>query len=449
MELTLEREPVSRQAVPAVLALLLFAALFGTVSAFCGGLSPLWLLLPGLASVAGVLALSGRGRLQTAAVFLPLLAVGLLLPLWNSGALGLEVLYNRLCAVSEARNAYRYLRFPLSLTAEEEARYAALGTALLSLILGGLAAGGALRRGIALLLFLTVAGCEVYFGVTPGLVVTVLFGVALALCLLRGRSAALPAFLRRGAACLGFCLAVVLAVQVAAPGVNLSLENWSEWVRDQLGVLEQRSVVQMEETVQKWQETQHQDRLDEDAAGDRTEAPAETEDYERQEEQEDEISRPLATDWMRLLLIVLLILLLLVGPFVPFALLDRQKRRAALRRADFASEDCSLSVRAMFRHLMLWLEAAGLKRENRLFSACVPEIGTLMDEEYARRYQESLELWQAATYSPHPLTEEDREKVRDLLETTERVLYMRAGRLERFRLKYILCLVGAEGGSAA
>ncbi len=440
MELILERDRLPEPVLPVLLALALYLALVATAAGILGSWPAPWLLLPGLLSGGLVLALRGRGALQIVAAAAPVGLVVLLVSLWPTAAMGMEVLYNRLCDASEACNAYHYLRFSLSMTPEMEVLCAGWGTALSSLVLGVLAAAGALNRGMALALFLAVGAGEIYFGVTPGPGATVLFGAVVALIVVWGQALSPAAALRRGAGCLALGLLVVLAVQLTAPGVNQPLEDWSEAVRDRFGVLEQHTAAQVEQRVQQWQESRRESRLDEEMRGEPTGELAPTEDYQRQEEQEDQISRPQVTDWPRILLIALLILLLLTVPFVPFILVDRQRKKALERRADFASEDTARAVQAMFMHIVSWLEAAGLKRGNRLFSACRGDVGSLMDEGYAQAYEAGVAIWQRAAYSSRSPSEEERQQVRQLLETTEQTIWARAGRVERFRLKYVRCL---------
>ncbi|MBQ2323681.1 MAG: hypothetical protein II379_03740, partial [Oscillospiraceae bacterium] len=130
----------------------------------------------------------------------------------------------------------------------------------------------------------------------------------------------------------------------------------------------------------------------------------------------------------------------LVLPFLPFLLLTRARCRARARQAAFADADNAAAIRAMFRHVMDWLQACGLAAENRSFSACEGSAGALLSTDYAAQYAAAVPIWQEAAYSDHAMTAQQRRTVRELLETTEKTLYEKADRRTKFRLKYIACL---------
>ena len=140
---------------------------------------------------------------------------------------------------------------------------------------------------------------------------------------------------------------------------------------------------------------------------------------------------------------LLLAVAVLVVPFLPFLALNRAKRRASQRRAAFSDSDNAAAIRAMFLHTVDWLRAGGLKTENRPFSRCSEAVAAITSPEFAAKYTEAAIIWREAAYSNHAMTDEQREKVRALLDEAAETLYEKADRPTRLRMKYVDCLCGS------
>ena len=418
--------------IPASLAsllppLALFAALIFALAPLFGAPFDALALLVGAAVIAAGTLLPRRiSRAVLAAAALCALAGLALLPSAREGALALG---NRLFDASEAVNAYAYHHFSVS-APEDTAIHAALP--LIAVLGGALCCAVCRARGAAVALFLGLAAFLAYFGVMPPLRRSAVLFALLAWLLARGREGhgiAVPV----GAA------AVLLAVVLIAPQPNAAVETQSEHVRDMLSEAAsdvwQRAPLTEEEVNRTHQESRQHEEA---ASAEQTEAGGQA--FAHQTQSEQEISLPQRFDLLRTILLLLAVVAVLVLPFLPFLLLTRARRRARARQAAFADADNAAAIRAMFRHVMDWLQACGLAAENRSFSACEGSAGALLSTDYAAQYAAAVPIWQEAAYSDHAMTAQQRRTVRELLETTEKTLYEKADRRTKFRLKYIACL---------
>jgi len=398
-----------------------FASVFGV---------PLY--VPALLCGAAASSLAAIAPARRSRILLPAaMALSLGATAFSSVRDGVLLLANRLYEASEAVNAYAYDYFEV---ADSASPLAAL--VWLSLFGGLLCAFSARRRIVALVLFLAAALTEAFFGVTPPAWQNLLLFAVLALLLAR-ESAANSLALLAGAA------AVTLAVFLLAPRPNAAVEAYSEHLRDELGAvamsLTQNGQQQESETNRTHQESrQHEELVGEDRL-----QGQEQRSFEREIENEQELSLPHRVDWLRIALWLLLVVALLVVPFLPFLLLNRARRRAEERRAAFSGADNAVAIRAMFAHTMDWLRAGGLDTENRPFAACVDAVEALTSPDLAARYAAAVSIWQEAAYSDHTMTAEQRQTVRELLDTTAATLYEKADARTKFRMKYIECLCGS------
>lgn len=362
------------------------------------------------------------------AAALPLAA----LLLWPAARNGGLLLCNRLFAASEAVNAYAYDYFVLP----EQTR-ALPAVLLLGLLAAALFLLAALlpSRGMALIFLLCAAGVEIYFGVTPPPLLNVLLFTLLGLLLLGRR------VLRTGGAYIAAAAAVLALTMALAPGVHPGLEAASERMRDRLDRVEQAvSLTSPQQQAQEAQKTRRENWLREQEAALDPDAAQDDQAYQHREELEQEISRPQRVNWLKAAALLLLIPILLLVPFAPFLLLDSRRRRAAKRRAAFDDPDAAAAIRAMFLHLMAWLESAGLADDNRLYSACGGDVERLLPSRLAARYPQAAALWQEAAYSGHPMTVEQRQAMAGILEEAEDAIYQSADRRTRFVMKYVRCL---------
>jgi ABC-type Mn2+/Zn2+ transport systems, permease components len=360
-----------------------------------------------------------------------LLALAALL-LWPAAQEGVALLCNMIFDASEAVNSYAYNRFAVSPAASSAAAIVLLG-----IIAAAVCCVAVLRKSrvVALLFMMLLAGAEIYFGITPPAFIHALLFVLAGLLLLQKTD------LRTAAVYLSAFLALFLIVSALAPGVNAQLEAASEHMRDRLDHVEQLlrtgNQVQWPEETQK---ARRENRLSERDVIENEEESQGYRDYQRQQELEQELSRPKRNEYLALVLMFLRIMALLLLPFAPFMLLDSRKRKALKRRAVFRSANCSEAICAMFLHMVAYLENGGLAVGNKQFSDCRADVAAALTEDYAESYALAVALWQEAAYSDHPMTTEQRQKTQELLEQTEEIVYSGADRKTRFKLKYIACL---------
>ena len=364
-----------------------------------------------------------RSLLPAAALFAAAL---FLLPAARNG---LMALLNRVMEASEAVNAYAYRRIPVSSPADE-----VLGGILLcgaAMCLGGAAVLRA-RRITGLAAVIICAGIQAWLGLSlPAAVNMAVFTL--------GGILAMDRMNLKKALCM-IAAAMVLAGIVAAvwPGVDEPTEAVSEYVRDLLEhAAEPPEGGSPDGEPDMIRETRHTDTRSL-TEGDR-EAEAEQQ-YRLITVEEEEISRPEWTDYLKIALLLLAAAAAVILPFIPAAVLNRKRRKAREARAAFDSPDRNEAVCAMFRHAAKYLDAAGFGAGNIPFCEWPEKLRGRMPEKYVDSFQKCCILFEEAAYSDHELTEAQAGKVRQMLTETERLLYDEAGWRQRLRLKYTECL---------
>ena len=420
-----------RRAASLLTALLPPLALYAALSLAFSSVVRVPLYAPALLAGAAVLVSASLAPERWSRMLLIVsLALSLGAVAFSSAHDGTAALANRLYASSEAVNAYAYDYFEVTDTASPNA-----ALPWLAVFGGALCAFAARRRIGALTLFFAAVFAEAYFGVTPPAWQNLLLFALLALPLMRERP-----MTASGAALLAGLAAVALLVFLIAPRPNAAVEAYSERLRDGLGALSQTAAQSQTPPEAENDRARQESRQHEEAANADASARQSLREFERVTEDEREISLPRRTDYARIALLLLASVALLTLPFAPFLLLNRAKRCAAERRAAFETADNAAAIRAMFTHTMDWLRASGLQTENRPYAQCAGAVEALTSADYAARYAAAAAIWQEAAYSAHEPDETKRAAVRALAEETERLLYGRADRRTKFRLKYIACL---------
>ena len=363
-------------------------------------------------------------RIASAALSLSLLLL-LVLP---EARLGLAALLNRLFAASEAVNAYAYRYFDVP--AGQNVRLASI---LLIAFFAAWALALALSRSRWPVLFTAalLALGQAYFGLSlPGWANAAFFGL-LGLKLYR------PGGWKQDALFGAMVLAVTLAVFILRPGTDMAVEAASERVRDWLGQAVQSAEGALSEDPDSVGESRHISlRRFEEGEGESLPGA----DYRLVTLQEQQISRP---DWLRLLRTILLLLAvaaLVILPFLPFLALNRRREEARRKRQLFASEDLAEAIRALFGHVVAYLDAADLSPGNTPFQRWTECLSRQMGEAYGKLYEEAVQICLEAAYSNHPLEERQRDKVAELLTATEAALYDSAPWRQWLRLRYVACL---------
>ena len=359
------------------------------------------------------------------AIILFLLALLLLLPAARDSG---EALCNRFFDLSEARNAYRYTRF-------SPTDGAAPTLALMLLAVCAVLLGAALllsrSRPMALTLAVLAAGLQIYFGVSlPAWINLPLFGLLGTVCLADPRK---PRMVLAYAGGLALIAAVVFLL---APGVHEPTELASEQVRDHLSLAEPWTAT-LTETPPDVLETRHENRV---TLGSGTQEGQNSRDYRLMTVKQLDISRPAWVDYVRIIVLSLLILLLLTAPFLPFLWLNSRKKKVQARRADFASEDHAVAIRALFRHVIAYLDLAGVSVEHQPFTQWGDSLVRPFSSAYAAQFVECARIWQETVYSDHTPNEEQHQAMLSLLAETERLIYEPASAAAKFRMRYLVCL---------
>ncbi len=351
-------------------------------------------------------------------------AACLLLALLPEARLGFQALCNRLFDASEAVNAYRYERFPVSPEQPAAAAAVLLCTALLCL------AGAALssRRCLPVLgLAAASAAFQAYFGLSfPAPVNAVLFTL-LGLCLLYRASGRVH--LRVLAAAL---ILSCLAVPLLRPGVDPAVEAASERARDALS----RAVSVLSGTVSELPEgeteTRHvHTRSLQEGAG---EARPERE-FRLITLEEEQVSMPRWVDMLRIALLLLLLAAVLILPFLPFMVLSARRRRLLKTREALEHGEIREGLLGAFQQTVLLLEAAGSGAGNLPYREWGEHLALRFSPDYVGRFSACALLFEEAAYSTHPMQEPQRALVLGLLRETGRALLESTRGKQRLRLK--------------
>ena len=424
-------------------SVLLFAGLYGAALSLAG-LSLRWAFcLPGAVCAALMPLLPGRGRVRLLCRALMLTVLALCLALVQPVRVGAGMACNALFSASEAVNRYVYV--PVALPPEADAAVCAAAFGCWLALAAAVIAGIVSESGSAwcpLLAAAAAAAVQVYFGVVPAAwAQLLLFGWLGAMTI--GRMARGASWLDGAAAAAGLLL-LGLAVGLLLPGVHPGLEERSEQLRDWLSMRWPGGAIAAAPEEESVNLLRQESLLTEQAAGNLPDDAQAARGYERRQAFRRDISDPRPVDYVKILLLLLLVAAVLVGPFLPFLWLNRQKRRAADARAGFASENPAEAIAAMYRHIARCLVACGVRADSRGFAALGGQDAPGLTQAFWADYRAGARLWQEAAYSDHPMTGEQREQMAALLRQTERLVYEAADWRRRFRLQYIDCLILAE-----
>ena len=338
-----------------------------------------------------------------------------------------QALCNRIFAASEQVNAYVYDYFPVP---EHQSILPAAGL----LAAASLPALALILRSRVIALG-AMAACtlfQTYFGLSfPPAVNILLYG------LLALRMMQQPLCRRRLLTFAGTLLGTVLLVVLLIPGADPATEAASEAVRDRLSLIARQFAGSVSETPEGETETRHLHTLSLQTGNDEARADRE---YRLVTVEEEQISVPRWVNWLKIVLLFGAVLALLILPFAPFLLLNARKRKAAEARKAFASENVGEAVCAIFRQVILWLDAVGRGAGNRLYRDWTEQLPEGLPEGYALRFARCAEDCEEALYSSHALPEEKRQQALDLLKETEESLFRTADRKQQFLIRYWMCL---------
>ena len=134
----------------------------------------------------------------------------------------------------------------------------------------------------------------------------------------------------------------------------------------------------------------------------------------------------------------LLLLLLLALIALVLAVILRRRRVILHRRRDFDSDDCAHGTAALFAYAMELMWRGGLKRENRSLLTESAAVSAWADETVD---MEALAWLNAeARYSAHPITETQRQTMRQFAADTLRRFRQKLKPWQRFYQKWFRCM---------
>lgn len=368
-----------------------------------------------------------RGRLLPyAALMIPALLLLLLIPGVYRSA---QALCNRLFDLSEGANSYVYRRFPVP-----EGQTPVPAALLLGAVLAALLAV-LLLSGSRILALLTATGLvlfQVYFGLSFPAWANVALAALLAL-FCAGR----PPKGRNVLILLGCAAAVLLMTGLLYPGTDARTEAASERVRDVLSEMALQISGAGRELPAGQEETRHTHT--QSLAEGEGEARPDRE-YRLVTVEERQISMPRWIDYLRIAALLLLSIALIVLPFLPFLILNARQKKTLEAQKAFASENVSTAVCAIFRQVIAWLEAMRSGAGNLPYRDWPQHLPGDLPPEYLRHLDAGAALFEEAAYSDHPMGEDQRRQLLDLLDETRDTMLARADRRQKLRLKYKECL---------
>lgn len=404
----------SKHFLSAVCSALIFFSFLGAFMNMASlGTNVLTALIPGLLAAFSLPLIKKRKSAAISAAAALTVAAAFFCAVYSDASNGTLLFLNRLMAASELKQSYKYEMFTVAADPE-----AAVRCIRLAAIPVGIAAGvfsGMLSRrhcGLAAAVFavlFTVAG--VYLGILPetGWCVFADAAMLLAFCAYSGLNS-------RTVVCAGLLLGVVCFVCIyALPAESTAVSELNDLIRDSLAG--QTAVY-----------------------GSSTEA-----DNKKQQETEDNfqtVDKPTddGQDGMTVgtnIYPYLLILLFALVLFVPALLNDRRKKRLAILHSGMDSEDNAVCIRAMFLCTMRWLKLSGCRMINAPFSEYAEQLEEHLSPELRAQFENVLPLWQEAAYSTHAMQPEQRERMREYMNSVSRFVTDHSGRLKRLLIKYV------------
>lgn len=342
---------------------------------------------------------------------------------------GIKVLCNRLFSASEAVNRYLYHYFPV-----KEGQDFGLAVILVCLLLTGAAIliFTARSKIPALCTAIAAAGVQIYFGLPfPAWIQVPLYaGIGLKLFSARFTRNRILYYA-------GGVLIISLLAFLIRPGTDPLIETASETVRDyfSVGVIQDPAASQPEG--EPLMSAVHLN-LKTLSAGDQIARSAK--EYELIIQSQEQISRPEWVSYLRTAFLFLLIAALLIFPFAPFLLFRKQRMYLQQRREQFQSEDLREAVRAIFCCITVYLEVSGYGNGNVPFCRWPESWQEDLPQSYTDQFLQGVQLFEEAVYSSHPMEEECRNQLLNLLQQTRERMTERIGWKQKLKLQYILCI---------
>jgi len=328
---------------------------------------------------------------------------------------GFRLVFNRLFAVSEYYQAYRYIMFAIDLPESAWDAHISVGliiiTASFAAVSVFLAYFG--RKIPIIIAMLLVVGVQIYFGVFPHVVWNIILFSSFVLMLSRYYIAIIASI-----------ALVAVIVLVAYSGENPQLYAFSESLRDRFNT-----------RVGQFADSSHDTRVDGfayepehlalnvvDVQADNLHESAHEDYLLDYDERAGGAEVGTAIPPQSIIAILILTLVVLVSAAIAMRLVPPLVK-ASKRRKSFELDDYATAINNMFVYMLDWLDAHGLKRRNVVFSAYTSQLSELVSQQYSHQYEDMLMLWRKAVYSNHVPDQAECAKMREFLDETRRMVW--------------------------
>ena len=329
---------------------------------------------------------------------------------------GFGLVFNRLFAVSEHYQAYRYIMFAIDLP---ESTWDAHISAALVIIFALFAATSALlmyfgRKAPIIITMLLVVGIQIYFGVFPHGLWNIALFTAFALILARCYVVITAA------------VALVAAIVLATySGENPQLHAFSESLRDRFDT-RMGQFVDARHDVQAANgfayNPEHVALNVVEVQGSNLHESAREDYLVEHDERAGGAEVGTAIPSQSIITILIMTLIMLVTTAIAMRLVP-PLIKAAKRRKSFELDDYAVAINNMFVYMLDWLAVHGLRRRNVVFSAYTSQLSELVSQQYSQQYEDILELWREAVYSSHAPGQGERGQMREFLDETRHMVW--------------------------
>ena len=137
---------------------------------------------------------------------------------------------------------------------------------------------------------------------------------------------------------------------------------------------------------------------------------------------------------------ILLVIALLILPFLPFAALNRRRKKVRETEALFESGDTAEAICLIFGRVIAWLDAMDCGQGNLPCRDWAEGLARTVSPGYALRFARCAAAFEEAAYGTRAPEEEKRREALSFLEETGNVMLQRAKGFRRLKLRYIDCL---------
>lgn len=340
---------------------------------------------------------------------------------------GAKLFANRLFTLSEESQSYIYQKFEVDESAGGISPQTVFALAVIFLLCV-LTTHATIKRVAAIPAALCViyAEAEIYLGIAPNYIVNILTFIAWFLLIALagisarkdGRKAAfqiLAVFTALFIAVSGLVYAVYPPeYRESHPAVQEVAEKIRDWLEDHEKILLSNfDIVPPEEEPVEAEEEKEDFDIEED--------PEEPPLPEETPEDESAMGNMQPTEGSPkgksniLLWLILAFLLLLILAWVAAILISRKKREKKMQ-----DEDIKQAIHYIFTQGVKWLRVTGFESKNVAFLKRVDEIREMTSDEFAYRYEKSVETWEKALYSNETPTEEERRYMMDFYNESKR-----------------------------